>query len=80
MYEYYSLKDKIEALKKEFNVDFKDLRSCIFQENSSITAYKDINTEYIYTYDCFINIWNEDKEDYYNYKSFGFESENYEIK
>lgn len=80
MNEYYSLEDKIEALKKEFNVDFKDLRSCIFQENSSITAYKNIDTGYIYKYDCFTNYWQEDKEDIFNYTSFGFEDKNYEIK
>lgn len=80
MNEYYSLEDKIEALKKEFNVDFKNLRACHHQENNSITAYKDINTDYIYTYDCFTNIWNEDKDDIYNYTMYGFEDKNYEIK
>ena len=80
MYKYFSLNDKVEALKKEFNVEFKDLRACEYQENSSITAYKEINTDYIYIYDCFTNIWNEDKDDIYNYKSFGFEDKNYELE
>lgn len=80
MYQYYTLNDKINSLKKKFNVNFKDLRLCIFQENNSITAYKDINTEYIYTYDYFTNYWQEDKEDYYNYSDYGFEDKNYEIK
>jgi hypothetical protein len=80
MYQYYSLEDKINSLKKEFNIDFKNLRSCHFQENSSITAYKNINTGYIYKYDCFTNIWEEDKDDIFNYSMYGFENENYEIK
>ena len=80
MYDYYCLEDKINSLKKEFNIDFKDLRACIHQENNSITAYKNIDTDYIYIYDCFTNIWNEDKDDVYNYKSFEFEDKNYELK
>jgi hypothetical protein len=80
MYTYYSLKDKINSLKKDFNVDFKNFRSCHHQENSNIIAYKDINTTYIYIYDCFTNIWEEDKNDVYNYTMYGFENENYEMK
>jgi len=79
MNEYYSLKDKIISLKKDFNIDFKDLRSCNFQENSNIIAYIDINTNYIYVYDCFTNIWVEDKKDIFNYTMYGFENKNYEL-
>ncbi len=76
---YYNMKDKIKALKKEFNVDFKNLRACNYQTNSSITAYMDITTNFIYVYDCFINSWIEDKDDLYNYTSFEFEDKNYEL-
>lgn len=79
MNEYYTLADKIKSLKSTFNVDFKDLRECNYQTNTSNIAYKDTINNYIYIYDCFINTWIEDKEDIFNYSMYDFEDKNYEL-
>lgn len=73
------MSEKTELLKKKYNVEFKNLRSCHHQTNDNTYVYHDITTCYIYIYDGFENDWYEDKDDIYNYTMFGFEEKNNEI-